>query len=174
MPGRRPAGAEDLELIQNAARRRHQPQRTRGGLIVDPYESGYFDYRYKPQADGGFGANKKPHAKSDLVEYDFDTADRLQVPGDWNTQRPDLMLYEGTVWYKRDFDCPAPPGHRIFVWFGAANYRAIVFVNGVKVGEHEGGFTPFQFEITGNVRDKGNVDHRQGRRSAPAGRSSPP
>ena len=67
------------------------------------------------------------------------------------------MLYEGTVWYKREFDCPTPPGHRIFVWFGAANYRAMVFVNGVKVGEHAGGFTPFQFEITANVHDKGNV-----------------
>src|ERR1039457_2439776 len=67
-------------------------------------------------------------------------------PGDWNTQRPDLMLYEGTVWYKRDFDCTVQPGHRIFVWFGAANYRAMVFLNGVKIGEHEGGFTPFQFE----------------------------
>ena len=122
-----------------------------------PTNPGYFDYRYKPQADGGFGANKKPKSKSDLVEYDFDTADRLQVPGDWNTQRPDLMLYEGTVWYKREFDCPTPPGHRIFVWFGAANYRAMVFVNGVKVGEHSGGFTPFQFEITANVHDKGNV-----------------
>ena len=67
------------------------------------------------------------------------------------------MFYEGTVWYKREFDCPTPPGHRIFVWFGAANYRAMVFINGVKVGEHSGGFTPFQFEITGNVHDKGNV-----------------
>ena len=99
--------------------------------------------------------SRNPRATS--IEYDFDSADRLQVPGDWNTQRPDLMLYEGTVWYKREFDCPTPPGHRIFVWFGAANYRAMVFVNGVKVGEHSGGFTPFQFEITANVHDKGNV-----------------
>ena len=152
-----PAFGAELELIQSTAARHGISLNGPWRAIVDPYESGYYDYRYKPQADGGFGANKKPQSKSDLIEYDFDTADRLQVPGDWNTQRPDLMLYEGTVWYKRDFDCPVPPGHRIFVWFGAANYRAMVFLNGAKVGEHEGGFTPFQFEITGKVRDKGNV-----------------
>jgi hypothetical protein len=152
-----PALGAELGLIQSTASRHGISLNGQWRVIVDPYESGYFDYRYKPQADGGFGANKKPKSDSDLVEYDFDSADRLQVPGDWNTQRPDLMLYEGTVWYKREFDCPTPPGHRIFVWFGAANYRAMVFVNGVKVGEHSGGFTPFQFEITANVHDKGNV-----------------
>ena len=152
-----PALGAELELIQNASARQGVTLNGPWRVIVDPYESGYYDYRYKPQADGGFGANKKPQSKSDLIEYDFDTADRLQVPGDWNTQRPELMLYEGTVWYKRDFDCTIQPGHRIFVWFGAANYRAMVFLNGVKVGEHEGGFTPFQFEITASVREKGNV-----------------
>ena len=99
-----PALSADLELIQNASARQGVSLNGPWRAIVDPYESGYYDYRYKPQADGGFGANKKPQSKSELIEYDFDTADRLQVPGDWNTQRPDLMLYEGTVWYKRDFD----------------------------------------------------------------------
>jgi len=141
------AGAE-TELIQSTASRYGISLNGSWRVIVDPYESGYYDYRYRPQSDGGFGANKKPKSKSDLIEYDFDTADRLQVPGDWNTQRPDLMFNEGTVWYKREFDCPTPAGHRIFVWFGSANYRAMVFINGIKVGEHAGGFTPFQFEIT--------------------------
>jgi beta-glucuronidase len=151
-----PALSAELELIQNASARQGVSLNGPWRAIVDPYESGYYDYRYQPQANGGYGANQKPKSPSDLIEYDFDTADRLQVPGDWNTQRPELMLYEGTVWYKRDFDFPVQPGHRAFVWFGAANYRAVVFLNGVKVGEHEGGFTPFQFEITGKVREKGN------------------
>jgi beta-glucuronidase len=152
-----PALSAELDLIQNASARQGVSLNGPWRAIVDPYESGYYDYRHQPQADGGFGANKKPQSKSDLIEYDFDTAGRLQVPGDWNTQRPELMLYEGTVWYKRDFDITILPGHRIFVWFGAANYRAMVFLNGVKVGEHEGGFTPFQFEITAVVRPKGNA-----------------
>jgi beta-glucuronidase len=78
------------------------------------------------------------------------------VPGDWNTQRPELLFYEGTVWYKRDFDYVVKPGRRVFLWFGAANYRAIVYLNGSKLGEHIGGFTPFQFEITSLLREKGN------------------
>jgi beta-glucuronidase len=123
-----PALCADLDLIQNAPARQGVSLNGPWHAIVDPYESGYYDYRYQPQADGGYGANTKPQSKSDLIEYDFATAGLLQVPGDWNTQRPELMLYEGTVWYQRDFDITIPPGHRVFVWFGAANYRAMVFL----------------------------------------------
>ena len=152
-----PAACAGLELIQNATARQGISLDGAWHTIIDPYESGYFDYRYQPQAGGGFGANRKPKSKSDLIEYDFDTADRLQVPGDWNTQRPELMLYEGTVWYERNFDYAVQPGHRVFLWFGAANYRAMVFLNGAKIGEHAGGFTPFQFEVTSALRAQGNA-----------------
>src|SRR6266436_4531889 len=109
--------------------------------IIDPYESGYYDYRYQPSANGYF-KDAKPKSKSDLIEYDFDTSASLKVPGDWNTQEERLLLYEGT---------------RLFVYFGAANYLADVYLNGEKIGRHEGGFTPFNFEITKLVRDTGNV-----------------
>jgi len=150
------SAAGTLHLIQNAPARQGISLAGPWQTIVDPYESGYYDYRYQVQKDGGFGANKKPKTPGELVEYNFDTAARLQVPGDWNTQSPELMFYEGTVWYKRDFDYARKPGHRLFVWFGAANYQAIVYLNGKKIGEHVGGFTPFQFEVTNAVRDKGN------------------
>jgi len=142
--------------VQNAGARRGMSLNGPWHAIIDPYESGYYDYRYRPMTDGGMGANKKPTTKSDFVEYDFDAAPTLMVPGDWNTQRPELMYYEGTIWYKRDFDYALQPGRRLFLWFGAANYRAIVYLNGTKLGEHEGGFTPFQFEITGKVKASGN------------------
>ena len=157
LPGRFPGAGAESELIQNTASRHGLSLNGRWRAIVDPYESGYFDYRYKPQSDGGFGANKKPKSKSDLIEYDFDTADRLQVPGDWNTQRPELMFYEGTVWYKREFDCPTPAGHRIFVWFGAANYRAMVFVNGVRWASTRAASRPSSSKSPTDVHDKGNV-----------------
>ena len=55
-----PACAADLDLIQNATRREGVSLNGPWQTIVDPYESGYLDYRYRPYADGGFGANKKP------------------------------------------------------------------------------------------------------------------
>lgn len=139
--------------------------------IVDPYENGYYDYRYRPSENGYF-KNAKPRNPSDLVEYDFDRSPTLTVPGDWNSQRSTLLLYEGTVWYKTSFDYPPRSGTRLFVYFGAANYRARVYLNGEKLGEHEGGFTPFNFEITDLVRSKGNflvvqVDNRRLREGVP-------
>jgi beta-glucuronidase len=130
--------------------------------IVDPYDNGYLDYRLQPydaqeNPTGGYFLDRKPATPSDLVEYDFDTAPVLQVPGDWNSQDEKLFYYEGTVWYRRKFDRPAAPAdHRQFLYFGAANYEAEVYLNGRKLGRHVGGFTPFQFEVTGKLRDVGN------------------
>ena len=140
-------------------------------VIVDPYESGFYDYRYKPSANGYF-KDAKPKSKSDLIEYDFDRSGSLKVPGDWNTQADQLFFYEGTVWYKKSFDYERRPNTRLFVYFGAANYFADVYLNGEKIGQHEGGFTPFNFEVTKLVRDTGNslivkVDNKRRRDAVP-------
>ena len=140
-------------------------------VIVDPYESGYYNYRYQP-SDNGYFKNAKPKTKSDLIEYDFDKSQTLKVPGDWNTQSDQLFFYEGTVWYKKSFDYQRKPETRIFVYFGAANYLADVYLNGEKLGQHEGGFTPFSFEITKLLRDTGNflivkVDNKRRRDAVP-------
>jgi beta-glucuronidase len=81
-------------------------------------------------------------------EYDFATAPTLKVPGDWNTQIPQLFSYEGVVWYQRDFEAQPKPGTRTFLHIGAANYRSHVWVNQKRVCDHEGGFTPFDCEVT--------------------------
>jgi beta-glucuronidase len=78
------------------------------------------------------------------------------VPGDWNTQRDSLLFYEGSVWYKRSFNYAKGPKKRVFVHFGAANYMAYVYLNGEELGQHEGGFTPFDFEITDRMRPEEN------------------
>src|SRR5690606_9586312 len=65
--------------------------------------------------------------------------------------------YEGSVWYRKKFDAPkAQKSDRIFVHFGAVNYRADVYLNGKKLGVHLGGFTPFHYEITGKLNAKVN------------------
>jgi beta-glucuronidase len=139
--------------------------------IIDPYETGYYDYRYQPSANGYF-KDAKPKNKSDLIEYDFDTSESLNVPGDWNTQQERLLFYEGTIWFKKSFDYQREQNTRLFVYFGAANYLADVYLNGEKIGRHEGGFTPFNFEITKLVRDTGNslivkVDNKRRRDAVP-------
>ena len=126
-------------------------------VIVDPYDVGAVDYRAQAlKGNSAFWKNYKPQSKSELVEYDFDTSSHLNVPGDWNTQRDSLFFYEGSVWYKRSFDYAKGPKKRAFVHFGAANYVAQVYLNGEELGRHEGGFTPFDFEITDRVRPEGN------------------
>jgi beta-glucuronidase len=131
-------------------------------IIVDPYENGYFDYRHQPfdesaQPTGGYFLDKKPADKTELIEYDFDKSPTLNVPGDWNSQDEKLFYYEGTVWYRRRFDYhPSSAERRLFLYFGAANYQSDVYLNGKKLGRHVGGFTPFEFEVTGLVKASGN------------------
>jgi beta-glucuronidase len=125
--------------------------------IVDPYDVGIFDYRSQLlQNNNAFYKNHKPDSQSELVEYDFDTSGQLHVPGDWNTQRESLLFYEGSVWYKRSFDYVKSPKTRLFLHFGACNYLAVAYLNGEELGRHEGGFTPFNFDITDLVQRRGN------------------
>ena len=145
-------GAAHVDLIQNVYARQTTSLNGPWNVLIDPYQNGYLDYRYEPREDGGYAQNRKPRTPSERIEYDFDRSPTLHVPGDWNTQRDDLLWYEGTVWYERDFDYTLPPGRRLFVYVGAANYDAVAWLNGVELGKHEGGFTPFQFEITDHVR----------------------
>lgn len=122
-------------------------------VLVDPYATGIGDWKavWKDRVATG---------KDDFFEYSFDDGEMLDVPGDWNTQRPQLMWLEGSVWYRKafDFDLAAAKrqGKRTFVHFGGANYHADVFLNGRKLGSHEGGFTPFQFELTDALRQGEN------------------
>jgi len=165
-----PVGA--FEQIQNPAARSQQSLDGDWNVIPDPYETGFYSHRYQERQDGYF-INARSRSESDLVEYDFSTSQTLVVPGDWNSQDPQLFFYEGTVWYQKDFELRPRLGKRYLLHFGAVNYRAIVYVNGRKAGSHEGGFTPFQFDVTDLVIDGGNfvvvkVDNRRERDGVPA------
>lgn len=122
--------------------------------IVDPMENGYYNYRYQVNPNGFFKDQKMAN-ESDLVEYNFDTSDQLNVPGDWNTQKEDLFFYEGTIWYKKSF-IYTKTDKRTFLYFGAVNYDAKVYLNGEKLGEHQGGFTAFDFEVTDKLKNGEN------------------
>ncbi|MGC9941189.1 MAG: glycoside hydrolase family 2 TIM barrel-domain containing protein [Verrucomicrobiota bacterium] len=131
-------------------------------VIVDPFDTGYYDYRRQPYDSapnpaGGFFLDAHPRDKTDFLEYDFDTSPTLNVPGDWNSQDVKLFYYEGSVWYRKKFDlAKSAAADRLFVYFGAVNYEADVYLNGHKLGRHIGGFTPFAFEITELAKARNN------------------
>jgi beta-glucuronidase len=123
--------------------------------IVDPYSTGLYTFHQELRKDGFF-MNAPFDPDGNPRDYNFATAPSLRVPGDWNTQRPDLFFYEGVVWYQKDFEHTAQPNTRTFLHIGAANYRTFVWVNTKKVCEHEGGFTPFDCEVTAALHDGKN------------------
>lgn len=136
----------------------HRPQTSLNGAwhyIVDPYRNGIGNNPDKPNLNG-YAKNARPIPGGALQEYDFAESPTLQVPGDWNSQKPDLFFYEGMLWYQRDFDYQPRPHTRLFLHFGAVNYEAQVFVNDSYVCRHEGGFTPFDCEITSIVKPGSN------------------
>ncbi len=121
-------------------------------IIADPYRAGISSFHGAPNPNGYFKDDVYSPESNKLVEYSFAKSPTIKVPGDWNTQAEWLRLYEGPLWYQRYFDYTPQPGHRAFLHIGAANYRSNVFVNGKQVCEHEGGFTPFDCEITAVVK----------------------
>ena len=118
-------------------------------VIVDAFDSWK---NWKP-----IWEDRKPTGKEDFYEYNFSTQETLDVPGDWNSQQPALKYYEGTTWYKRSFSCTPSSNKRVFVYFAAVNYQCDVYLNSEKIGTHEGGFTPFQFELTGKIKPGNNA-----------------
>ncbi len=132
--------------------------------IIDLYETGYYNFKGVPKEEmenpplsDAFFLNFMPTDKTQRVEYQFDASPTMVIPGDWNTQAEKLFYFEGSVWFKKSFDYQkSDPSNRLFVHFGAANYLTDVYVNGKKVGRHEGGFTPFTFEITEHVKSTDN------------------
>ena len=109
--------------------------------------------------ENGYGLNTRPNISSGPhnEEYDFATAPTLRVPGDWNTQDPTLFRFEGVVWYEKDFNFQPKSGARTFLHVGAANYKSFVWVNGKHLCDHEGGFTPFDCEVTETLKAGGNA-----------------
>ena len=150
-------------LLQNNYLRDGITLNGKWNYIVDMYETGYYNYRWQPHdksdnpGAGAFFLNEKPKNKMDLVEYDFDMASTIKVPGDWNSQKENLFYYEGSLWYKKSFNIENyDSSKRYYLHFGAVNYRADVYVNGKKLGMHLGGFTPFNFEMTNLVKAQDN------------------
>lgn len=162
-------------LLTNTPTRHRTSLDGRWNAIVDPYDSGYLDIFGRPNTRG-YARDFKPRHAGDRVEYDFDKSMEIVVPGDWNTQHPELLYYEGTVWYRRLVEIDQPEVGRTFLNVGAANHTTRVFFDGVELAVHEGGFGPFAVELTGRLEPGTHslvmmVDNRRKERRIPAMRA---
>lgn len=143
---------------------------------IDPYRVGQMGFhggqvgenaqRYKDAAEV-----LKNNPKT-FVEQDMDKAPLMKLPGAWNSQVEKLRYFEGLVWYRKTFDNIAKTDERAFIHFDGANYLLTAYINGQKVGSHEGGFTAFAFEITqylksGNNRIDLEIDCKHDAQSVP-------
>lgn len=89
------------------------------------------------------------HLYSQRITVPFPFESRLSGIGD--------TAFHDTVWYRRQFDLPHTwEGKRILVHFGAVDFRAWVWVNGVFATCHEGGHTPFHAEVTHALKPGAN------------------
>ncbi|KAA8820663.1 beta-glucuronidase [Bifidobacterium rousetti] len=107
---------------------------------------GMWRFRLDPEGEGerdGWPGNGLPDAT------------QVPVPASFNDLFTDKRTreYTGDFWYETEFTAPGEWRDKdLFVRFDAATHRADVFVNGVRVGSHEGGFTPFAVRVNDAVR----------------------
>ena len=141
------AEIKELPIIQNVMAYEAMSLNGEWNYIVDVQEEGYYDYRMNPMRNGFF-INAKPKRPEDLIEYDFDKSDVMEIPSDWNTKDQRLFFYEGTVWFKKSFQAVPMKEYKTLLYFGAVNYDCHVWVNGKKAGHHVGGFTAFNYDIS--------------------------
>ncbi len=72
-----------------------------------------------------------------------------RIPSSWQSQFADLRDYAGVAWYWRTVTVEPPAADQVaLLRFGAVDYAADVYVNGRKAGSHEGGYLPFEIDVT--------------------------
>jgi beta-glucuronidase len=158
-------------LLTNIPNRNTQSLNGNWNVVIDKLglgERGIFG--------GGYYVNAKQQSGMELIEYSFDERQQLKVPGDWNSQQERLFFYDGSVWYQRAFPAQPRRGERYFLHFGGANFTTTVYLNGSVLGRHKGGYTPFNFEVTGLLEDGDNdlvvrVDNTLDKSSVPTRRT---
>ena len=117
--------------------------------------NGRWEFRFDAMDQGTREGWEKP----DAAGYDR----TIMVPFPWESELSGIHQVAGAPkigWYRRRFTVPKtfPAKDRVWLRFGAVDWRADVWVNGRKVAEHEGGYTPFEADISDAVtRERENV-----------------
>src|ERR1700722_12060766 len=121
----------------------------------------YWRFRVDPDQFGEeFGWNTATPSDTEAVD----------LPHTWNIGR--LHDYLGGAWYFRRIEIPAhAPDAHVELHFGATFYKSHVWLNGVDLGGHEGGFTAYSFDITPYLHDTNllavRIDNRPGAPTIP-------
>src|SRR5215831_18470106 len=105
--------------------------------------------------DGKWEFKIDPRGTMNVADLKLDR--EITVPLPWQAAFPELTQYSGYGWYRRtvELDTSWLRGE-LLLRFGAVDYWCEVFVNGQRVGEHEGGYTPFAFPIRAYARSGQN------------------
>ena len=164
--------AQEVPLLGNAFNRKKISLNGKWNYIIDVQEEGYYGYRME-ERKRGFFCNDKPKNPWNLVEYDFDKSPEMEIPSDWNTKDNKLFLYEGTIWFKKSFNYTINLQKKLILYFGAVNYESIIYINGILIGKHIGGFTPFNFDITSKLKNGENfiilkIDNKRKKENIPS------
>ena len=110
--------------------------------------SGFWSFRFDPQSEG------------EAAEWGqgFQGGRPIAVPASWNDQFEEGRDYLGPAWYQTRFDLPwGWADRRVRLRFGSANYLAEVWLNGTRLGQHEGGHLPFEFDVSAYVKPEDNL-----------------
>ncbi|HEV7857105.1 MAG TPA: glycoside hydrolase family 2 TIM barrel-domain containing protein [Pyrinomonadaceae bacterium] len=108
-----------------------------------------------------FYIDPRQHLTPQTLEGEGGAPRRIQVPGPWQAQFEDLRNYSGVAWYRHTFEFPkgffeqAVLEPTYVLHFGAVDYYTTVWLNGQKVGEHEGGYLPFDLKLDEALRPDG-------------------
>jgi hypothetical protein len=137
--------------------------------------------RQRINLDGEWEFFPDPKQTLGLESLQRAEARKIRVPGPWQAQFEDLRDYTGVAWYRRRFgadertggqaeglvqtdasatplrppDRPSDSAPVYLLHFGAVDYFATVWLNGHQVGEHEGGYLPFELDVTAALRQDG-------------------
>lgn len=81
----------------------------------------------------------------------------MPVPSSFNDIYEDVRDYFGWVFYQKVFDYPKSDKKDLILRFDSVTHFAKVFLNDELIGEHKGGFLPFEIDITGKLKEEGNI-----------------
>ncbi|MHA1688978.1 MAG: sugar-binding domain-containing protein, partial [Promethearchaeota archaeon] len=123
------------------------PQRNQYRQFIDL--SGFWDFKLDPN---NIGINEN-------WNKGIENTEPIAVPGSWNDQFSNYRDFMGPAWYQIKFDMPWAwlNGNHVFLRFGSVNYLVDVWLNGEKIGAHEGGHLPFEFDITAKIKQADNL-----------------